>query len=1261
MGTYFRRNYSPGERVEIPSDWIDGTFDDWNKWKQHRLITLGFYDQKHMRKPPYNLTHEAPPRIHLRGDGAEISNSSLSSGHMEFKVWLQNKIEEVALGKASPRFLSEQGRESEREKAMEVWEDLSRNWMRRFYNRFFDHKDKLLDEKGKSNRFRESRHLIMLIEAWELENQRENLLSPNRITMETSLGDTPYDQHNPIGRICREAVRVLIGKSFTSEVDSLSFTSIPGMTFIEELQKRIFGIIKEEIEIISNNIDALTIEIERGNESKNLFDKKEALKQLMNDGFGSLNGPSKNNTEHNSIKLAYDFINLLLEEELLQKSYMTENEYNQYFHDGDETKERKYTKHLPNKLVFTEKLWEWIDESENKENHPIFRWLRGEQDRWMYCPPIPHQFDSKTPIGGLLIKSNRKIVGGRETIFTAFEPPNPRCEPSKQLYSTLNDLQDTQWEINLDFLSCIFDIELNDDNRTILPHGGWKDKTYRIKKIKVKSEFETVFTPLDSKGKIDSKSFDDRTLVLEWARRIIEHNANVFWHSWICDFRGRMSPRCTKLSPQGNDLDRALIRFKHWKPLGEEGIYWLRIHIHNMMEEIEANPLKSPAAKQSTFDQRSNWVEDNIEGLRTLAKNPAAYLSELKLNRYVGRSEALQRVAALVELDRVYAEYEDEAEGGDWSKITSGLPVHLDASCNGYQHVAALLRDYDLGHQVNLVGDESERPRDLYGVVAKNADRVEASNLVRKILNEDQITEAMDSAFSRGSAKLPTMTRVYGSDDIPKCLHGRNGRGKPEYSKPIYPLSPKDELVLEKIPEMAKQVFNDWRIKSTKKGNKEEDDFPWNEFKRHCKNKNGKQVATSTWKRWKRILGKTKSIPLWAVGSGLHTALMLNVSDSGGIPNAFIENEEIQYKLTYKVADSLDKSIEISTGKAFYKLEEPLRFLSTSSNGKWPAISWVLPDEFVVNNYYVKHHGKDSTSAGMPCHPDAAYSQIVPDWYSNNEWNGHKNNKSKKRIAVRLEYLYGKDKRVAPELRNSLKKMNEPGNKVSLTIIENILSEVDPDNQSKDAKEIRKMLTHGSYSLLRYHKDEAKRVDKKRMGRGLSPNFVHSLDAYHMRTSVRKLSEECEDQLSFWAVHDAFGTHACDVPMMRVVVKEKFVEMYEGTNLSHWLDNMVENSPGVEIDFDKDPIKVNRGRYKNMKVNDHSDHGPGLKTLFAERGLDYPENSDAAVRCLMEHDAIQAGVSVEELYPDIMLKDIWDKSNTSLDISECADSGYLIS
>ena len=340
----------------------------------------------------------------------------------------------------------------------------------------------------------------------------------------------------------------------------------------------------------------------------------------------------------------------------------------------------------------------------------------------------------------------------------------------------------------------------------------------------------------------------------------------------------------------------------------------------------------------------------------------------------------------------------------------------------------------------------------------------------------------------------------------------------------------------------------------------------------------------------------------------------------------------------------------------------PLNFLAKSSDGTHPAISWELPDGFAVNNYYVKPHGKDKSSGGMPCHPGSALTPMVPDWYAKNVWNGNKNFKSKRRIAFRLEHLYGKDERVSSELRNSLNELiKSPRMKIPSQLIEDILSEVDPNHQDEDAEEIRKLLTHGSYSLMRYAKNEADRVDKPGMRRGLSPNFIHSLDAYHLRTSIRKLSEDCKDQLSFWAVHDAFGTHACDVPLMRQAVKEKFVEMYEGTNLSHWLDNMVENSPGVEIDFDKDPIKVNRGRYKNMKVNDHSDHGPGLKTLFAERGLDYPENSEAAVRCLMEHDAMQEGVPVEELYPDTMLKDIWDKSNTSLDISECADSGYLIS
>jgi hypothetical protein len=503
------------------------------------------------------------------------------------------------------------------------------------------------------------------------------------------------------------------------------------------------------------------------------------------------------------------------------------------------------------------------------------------------------------------------------------------------------------------------------------------------------------------------------------------------------------------------------------------------------------------------------------------------------------------------------------------------------------------------------------------------------------------------------------MTAIYGSKDIEKCLWGRNTRGKPEFSDPIYDFSDRDKLELERIPDKAKQVYLDW-------SKEKEKEFPYEEFKRHCKDKGDKPVPDYRWRRWKRILGGTRSIPLWASGSGLHTALMLPKSEADRIPEAFRENEYQQYLLTGIVARSLEKSIGVSTGRAFYTLEMPLKLICKTSGGMHPGIRWTLADGLVVNNYYIKSHGRDKKSRKMPCAPLSAFTPMVPDWYSDSEWNGHGQWKSKARIAVRVSHLYGNDKRVPSELKAALEdlvskimsKKKKP--KFPLQLIEDILSEVDPDRQSEEAEEIRKLLTHGSYSLQRYADKEADRIDKKGFSRGLSPNFVHSMDAYHMRTSIRELSESIE-HLSFWPVHDAFGTHACDVQQMMLVVREKFLEMYQGRDLRYWLDHMVDESPGVEIDFDKDPLKMNDGPYKEVTVNDSKQGEPGLKTMCSEGGLPKSGIRRDLVNRLKEYDAEQEGMTVDELYPPTMLNDLWDQSNTTLDISAVADTGYLIS
>lgn len=67
-------------------------------------------------------------------------------------------------------------------------------------------------------------------------------------------------------------------------------------------------------------------------------------------------------------------------------------------------------------------------------------------------------------------------------------------------------------------------------------------------------------------------------------------------------------------------------------------------------------------------------------------------------------------------------------------------------------------------------------------------------------------------------------------------------------------------------------------------------------------------------------------------------------------------------------------------------------------------------------------------------------------------------------------------------------------------------------------------------------------IDKNRQRNAVSPNFVHSQDAAHMRAVVRKCSAEGILPLAF--IHDDFGTHAADTDRLHEIIRETFVELY---------------------------------------------------------------------------------------------------------------------
>ena len=88
-----------------------------------------------------------------------------------------------------------------------------------------------------------------------------------------------------------------------------------------------------------------------------------------------------------------------------------------------------------------------------------------------------------------------------------------------------------------------------------------------------------------------------------------------------------------------------------------------------------------------------------------------------------------------------------------------------------------------------------------------------------------------------------------------------------------------------------------------------------------------------------------------------------------------------------------------------------------------------------------------------------------------------------------------------------------------------------------------KTVINGKMASLFAAHGQNDKINRHRQVNGIAPNFVHSLDACHLMKTVMGANDECGID-SFSVVHDSFGTHACDIEQLGVVLREKFIELY---------------------------------------------------------------------------------------------------------------------
>jgi DNA-directed RNA polymerase len=135
------------------------------------------------------------------------------------------------------------------------------------------------------------------------------------------------------------------------------------------------------------------------------------------------------------------------------------------------------------------------------------------------------------------------------------------------------------------------------------------------------------------------------------------------------DFRGRAYPIPPHLSNVGSDLCRGVLMFAEGKPLGPRGLYWLKVHLANFAGK-----------DKMTFDDRASFVDDNIENIRQSAAAP--FEGE---RWWTTLDDPFQGLATCIEIVNAI-------DSGAPEAYVCNLAVHMDGSCNGLQHYAALGR-----------------------------------------------------------------------------------------------------------------------------------------------------------------------------------------------------------------------------------------------------------------------------------------------------------------------------------------------------------------------------------------------------------------------------------------------------------------------------------------------------------------------------------------------------------------------------------------
>ena len=345
----------------------------------------------------------------------------------------------------------------------------------------------------------------------------------------------------------------------------------------------------------------------------------------------------------------------------------------------------------------------------------------------VYLPMVVPPNDWTGPRGGgylthhtppltLIKTSNRNYLEELEGLSEQMAP----------VYQAINHIQRTPWQVNT-FVMVTLQM-MNERGLAIAGLSAAEDEPLPPRTIpeglKKEDMTEHQLREFKTWKQRSTKIYEEnirlrsKRLMVTRIRRLAEqfsvYNAIYFVHT--ADFRGRLYPASSYLTPQGNSLSKGLLKFSDGKPLGtNEAAVELAIHGANTFGYDKAS-----------MQERVDWVVENQDRILQAGTSPT-----------------------------------------DCYDHVSFIAIAKDGACNGLQHLSAALLDQVGGEQVNLI--PSDRPADIYQtVIDKTIIKVKQDlNSNASVLDTFAVADLarrwLEYGMTRKTAKRCTMTRVYGS------------------------------------------------------------------------------------------------------------------------------------------------------------------------------------------------------------------------------------------------------------------------------------------------------------------------------------------------------------------------------------------------------------------------------------------------------------------------------------------------------------------